>query len=66
MAQVRYTVDRVDDAWTIGLNGRRFGPYSTLETAVAAAAKAAHAAEAQGYEASVVVNAEDARAPDAA
>lgn len=56
MPQVNYTVDFVEGVWKVGLNGRRFGPYSTLETAVAAASKAAHKAEEQGYEAIVTIN----------
>jgi hypothetical protein len=55
MPQVQYKVVRGEEAWTIAVNGRSFGPYSTLETAMAAAARAAHKAEAQGYEASVQV-----------
>jgi hypothetical protein len=61
MPQVTYTVDQVDGVWTVGLNDKRFGPYSTLETAVAAASKAAHKAEAQGFEAFVVIDAPDDR-----
>ena len=56
MPQVNYTVDFIDGAWKVGLNGKHFGPYSTLETAVAAASKAAHKAEAQGYEAILTIN----------
>lgn len=56
MAQVNYTVDLMDGAWTVGLNGKRFGPYSSLDTAVAAASNAAHKAEAQGYEAMLTIN----------
>ena len=56
MAQVNYTVDLVDGAWTVGLNGKRFGPYSSLDTAVAAASNAAHKAEVQGYEAMLTIN----------
>jgi hypothetical protein len=63
MPQVRYTVERIDGVWKVGLNGRQFGPYSTLETAVAAATRAAHKAEAQGYEAIVNVT---TREPEAA
>ncbi|MBW8814788.1 MAG: hypothetical protein JF588_15320 [Caulobacterales bacterium] len=55
MPQVTYTVEQVDGVWTVGLNDKRFGPYSGLEAAVAAASKAAHKAEAQGYEAFVVI-----------
>ena len=59
MPQVSYTVDFLEGAWKVGLNGKHFGPYSTLDTAVAAAAKAAAKAEAQGYEAVVEINAPD-------
>jgi hypothetical protein len=59
MPQVTYTVEQVEGAWTVGLNDRRFGPYSTLTTAVAAASKAAHKAEAQGYEVFVIIDAPD-------
>lgn len=57
MPQVRYRVDLLEGVWTVGLGEKRFGPYSSLDTAIAAASKAAHKAEAQGYEAFVVVNA---------
>lgn len=67
MPEVTYTVDKVDGAWTVGLNGKRFGPYSSLDAAVAAASKAAHKAEAQGYEAFVVIDsAEDVTLPPSA
>ena len=56
MAQVNYTVDLIDEAWMVGLNGKHFGPYSTLDAAVAAASKAAHKAEAQGYEAILTIS----------
>ena len=56
MPQVNYTVDFIEGVWKVGLNGKHFGPYSTLETAVAAASNAAHKAEAQGYEAIVTIN----------
>ena len=56
MASVEYTVDLVDGAWTVGLGAKRFGPYSTLDKAVAAAVAAADKAEAQGYEALVTIN----------
>jgi len=56
MPQVNYTVDFLDGAWKVGLNGKQFGPYSTLDAAVAAASKAAHKAEAQGYEALLTIN----------
>jgi hypothetical protein len=60
MPQVNYTVDFLEGAWKVGLNGKHFGPYSTLDTAVAAASKAAHKAEEQGYEAFITVNTEGA------
>jgi hypothetical protein len=66
MPQVRYTVERIDGVWKVGLNGRQFGPYSTLETAMAAATRAAHKAEVQGYEAVVEVTSREAEAPAAA
>lgn len=56
MAQVNYSVDFLDGVWKVGLNGKQFGPYSTLDTAVAAASRAAHKAEAQGYEAMLTIN----------
>lgn len=56
MAQVNYTVDLIDGAWMVGLNGKHFGPYSTLDAAVTAASKAAHKAEARGYEALLTIN----------
>ena len=59
MPQVNYTVDFLDGVWKIGLNGKHFGPYSTLDAAVAAASKAAHKAEEQGYEALLTINAVD-------
>lgn len=49
-------VDVVDGVWGIRMNSRRFGPYSSLDTAVTAASAAAHKAEIQGYEASLVIN----------
>lgn len=54
--RVDYTVDLIDGVWKVGLNGSHFGPYSTLDAAVAAASGAAHKAEAQGYEAFVTIN----------
>lgn len=54
--RVDYTVDFIEGVWKVGLNGTHFGPYSTLDTAVAAASGAAHKAEAQGYEAFVTIN----------
>ena len=56
MASVEYTVELVDGVWTIGLGEKRFGPYSSLDKAVAAAVAAADKAEAQGYEALVTIN----------
>ncbi|TAL32672.1 hypothetical protein [Phenylobacterium sp.] len=56
MPQVNYTVDFLDGVWKVGLNGKHFGPYSTLDAAVAAASKAAHKAEEQGYEALLTIN----------
>ena len=56
MPRVVYSVDLVDGAWKVGLNGKSFGPYSTLDAAVAAASRAAHKAEAQGYEVTLNVN----------
>jgi hypothetical protein len=56
MAQVNYTVDLIDGVWMVGLGSKRFGPYSTLDAAVAAASNAAHKAEAQGYEAMLTIN----------
>lgn len=63
MPQVNYTVDFLEGVWKVGLNGKRFGPYSTLEAAVTAAANAAHKAEAQGYEATVTINTPEEGAP---
>ena len=37
MAQVCYTVDFIDGVWKVGLNGKHFGPYSTIEAAATAA-----------------------------
>ena len=59
MPQVFYAVDPIDGAWQVSLNGKAFGPYSTLDAAIAAAARAARKAEAQGYEAVVTVNTPD-------
>jgi hypothetical protein len=56
MPQVFYSVDFVDGVWKVGLEGRYFGPYSSLDAAVAAASNAAHKAEAQGYEAILTIN----------
>lgn len=55
MPEVRYVVEFHEDAWRVSLNEKRFGPYSSLDTAVAAASNAAHKAEAQGYEAFVSI-----------
>ena len=66
MPQVRYTVERLEGVWKVGLNGRHFGPYSTLEIAVAAASRAAHKAEAQGYEAMVDIRTREAEDEDKA
>ncbi len=63
MPQVNYTVDFLDGAWNVGLNGKHFGPYSTLDAAVAAASKAAHKAEEQGYEALLTINTPDTAVP---
>lgn len=59
MATVEYTVDFLDGVWKVGLNGRHFGPYSTMDAAVVAAMGAARKAETQGYEAQVKINAPD-------
>jgi len=56
MATVEYTVELVEGVWTVGMGEKRFGPYSTLETATAAAMGAASKAEAQGHEARVIIN----------
>jgi hypothetical protein len=56
MPQVHYTVDFLDGVWKVGLNGKHFGPYSTMDAAVVAASGAAHKAEVQGYEAFVTIN----------
>jgi hypothetical protein len=56
MPQVNYTVDFEDGVWKVGLGDKRFGPYSSLDAAVAAASKAAHKAEEQGYEAILTIN----------
>jgi hypothetical protein len=68
MAQVNYTVDFMDGVWMVGLNGKSFGPYSSLDAAVTAASNAAHKAEAQGYDAMLTINtpAVGAEARDAA
>lgn len=56
MPQVHYTVDFLDGVWKVGLNGKHFGPYSSIETAATAAGNAAAKAEAQGYEAFITIN----------
>lgn len=56
MPEVCYVVDVVDGVWGISLNGKRFGPYSSLDAAMTAASAVAHKAEVQGYEASVIIN----------
>ena len=56
MPQVIYSVDFIEGVWKVGLNGKHFGPYSTLDAAVTAASNAAHKAEAQGYEAILTIN----------
>lgn len=56
MPSVEYTVDLIDGVWMVGLGEKRFGPYSTLDKAVAAAVGAAEKAEKQGYEALVSIN----------
>jgi hypothetical protein len=68
MPRIVYSVDLVDGVWTVGLGDRAFGPYSTLDTAVAAASRAAHKAEAQGYEVTLNINApaDPPKAQDAA
>ncbi|RAK62837.1 DUF2188 domain-containing protein [Phenylobacterium kunshanense] len=66
MPTVEYTVDFLDEVWKVGLNGKHFGPYSSLDTAVAAATGAARKAEAQGYEVIVRINTPPAGETDAA
>jgi len=56
MPQVEYSVDFIEGVWKVGLNGKHFGPYSSLDAAVAAASAAAHKAEAQGYEALLTIH----------
>ena len=64
MPQVHYTVDFLDGVWQVGLNGKHFGPYSSIETAATAASNAAAKAEAQGYEAFITINTlDEAAAP---
>ena len=67
MPQVNYSVDFIEGVWKVGLNGKHFGPYSTLDAAVFAASGACHKAEAQGYEAVLTINSpgEAAREPAA-
>ncbi|WP_397421876.1 hypothetical protein [Phenylobacterium sp.] len=62
MPQVTYLVEFAGDAWWIDLEGKRFGPYSSLDTVMAAASRAAHKAEAQGYEAMVNVRSPEDKA----
>ena len=56
MPLVNYSVDFIEGVWKVGLNGKHFGPYSTLDAAVVAASGACHKAEAQGYEAVLTIN----------
>ena len=56
MPRVDYSVDYIEGVWKVGLNGKHFGPYSTLDAAVVAASGACHKAEAQGYEAVLTIN----------
>ena len=63
MPRVDYTVDFIEGVWKVGLNGKHFGPYSTMDAAVVAASGAAHKAEVQGYEAFVTINAPRDAAP---
>lgn len=62
MPQVTYVVQFENGAWWIDLEGKRFGPYSSLDTVMIAASRAAHKAEAQGYEALVDVLTPDEQA----
>ena len=62
MPEVHYGVDRQDGVWWVSLEAKRFGPYSSLETAIAAASGAARKAEAQGYEAIVTIAADASEA----
>ncbi len=55
MPQAQYTVDLHEGVWNVTLLGRRFGPYSSMETAMHAAMNAARKAEIMGYAAMVVV-----------
>ena len=66
MPQVSYSVDFIEGVWKVGLNGKHFGPYSTLDAAVAAASGAAHKAEAQGYDVVVTINTAPEAAPELA
>ena len=56
MPQIEYSVNLVDGVWKVGLNDKSFGPYSSLDAAVMAASRAAHKAEAQGYDVMLHVN----------
>lgn len=58
--EARYSVQQVDGAWRVGVNGAWHGPYSTLDAACAAARKAADGAEAQGYTAVLEIGAGEA------
>ena len=59
MATVEYAVEFRGDAWAVDLNGKAFGPYSTLDAAVAAATAAARKAEAMGYQATVRIEVQE-------
>ena len=59
MPQAQYTVDLHEGVWNVSLLGRRFGPYSSMDTAMHAAMNAARKAEAMGYEAMVVVKSDE-------
>lgn len=64
MPQALYTVDLHEGVWNVSLLGRRFGPYSSLDTAMQAAMNAARKAEAMGYEAMVVVKSNEGAAAE--
>ena len=66
MPRIEYSVNLVDGVWKVGLNDRSFGPYSTMEAAVMAASRAAHKAEAQGYDVMLNVNSPPASRESAA
>jgi hypothetical protein len=59
MPQAQYTVDLHEGVWNVSLLGRRFGPYSSMDTAMLAAMNAARKAEAMGYQAMVVVKSDE-------